>query len=146
MRFSPIVPVLITSSVLVAIGGFGLYGSVASPPSLMSRADARAARAALEVDARAALAACGALEGRAASVCKAQARGEARIRRADLEARYRGTAAAQAEAERARVQALYGIDSARCGYLMVEERTACRLAVRSSRSADMLSAAAPPWN
>lgn len=112
MRFSPIVPVLITSSVLVAIGSFGLYGAVASPPSLMSRADARAARVSLEADARVALAACGALQGHAASICKAQARAEARVRRAELEARYRGTAEAAAKAERVRAQALLEIDSA----------------------------------
>lgn len=146
MTFSPIVPVLITSSVLVAIGSFGLYGAVASAPSLMSRADERAARLSLEADSRKALAACRALDGHAASVCNAQARGDARIREADLETRYRGTAEAAGEAARARVQALYEIDSARCGNLASADLTACRLAARSSRGANLLSAASPAWN
>ena len=146
MTFSPIVPVLIVSSMFVAIGGFGLHAAVTSPPSLMSRADEREAGLSLDTASRAGLAACDALAGHAASLCKAQARAEARIRRADLEARYRGTAAAAGEARLARAHATYETDSAGCGNLMAEDRTACRRAARSARSANMLSATAPAWN
>lgn len=139
----PILWALGVSAVLIALVGLGLHASDSFAPSLMSRGAERDARAALEAARDAALASCRAMQGHAADVCKAQAGGEYRVGRADLEALYRGTVAAADKARLARTQASYEVATAKCGILAAEDRVACRLAARSSRVAETLAAAAP---
>jgi hypothetical protein len=130
-------------AVLTGATAVGIHAFVASPASLMSRADYQEARRPLEADARIALARCRALQGTPADVCKAQARGEDRIRKAEVEVRYLGTTAAVSQVRQARAQASYHVARAKCGGLLGEDRLACLGAARTGR-ARALADDAPP--
>jgi hypothetical protein len=111
-----------------------LIGAADFPRSFMSREDYAIARRTIESETRLALAACRSQQGRAKEVCRAEARGEERIRRAELEALYAGTVAAEARVEQARLKTHYEIARARCTDLFAGERSACLHHAREERS------------
>lgn len=129
-------------AVVISLTALGIGASVDSPRSLMSRVDYAQTRRTIEADARAALSQCRALEGRDKDVCKARARGEEMVSRADLEARYRGTFAAESDARLARAKAQYEMARAGCADRAGEERGACLKAARAGK-AKALAAARP---
>jgi hypothetical protein len=95
----------------------GIGASLDSPRSLMARYDYSLARGALDAEARLALARCRALEGFEKSVCRTAAHADDRVRRAELEARYRGTVEAESELTAAREKATLEIARAKRDYL-----------------------------
>ena len=120
-------------ALVISLTALGIGASVDSPRSLMSRGDYDQARRTIEAEARIALAQCRALEGRDKEVCKAQARGEERVSKADLDARYRGTVAAESDARLARTKAQYEVARASCTDRSGEERGACLKAARAEK-------------
>jgi hypothetical protein len=127
------VALLCTGAIFFSAAAFGISSHVDSPPTLMSRADHAAARQAIESEARQALGRCRALEGTARELCKAQARAEERVKKAELAARYFGTVAAAEEARVARVRAEYDFARARCGAVVGAERGECLSAARAGK-------------
>ena len=120
-------------AVVISLTALGIGASVDSPRSLMARADYDQARRVIEAEARAALAQCRALEARDKDVCKAQARGQERVSKADLDARYRGTVAAESDTRLARAKATYEVARASCANRAGEERSACLKAARAEK-------------
>src|SRR5258706_1816552 len=121
-------------AVVISLTALGIGANVDSPRSLMARADYDQARRAIEVEARGALAQCRAVEGRDKDVCKARARGEERVSKAELDARYRGTAAAESDARLARAIARYEVARAGCADRVGEQKGACLKAARAAKA------------
>ena len=76
----------VIGALMVSATAFGIGAAVDSPRSLMSPIDYGAAKKAIESDERLAISGCRELDGREKDVCKAEARANERIRKADLEA------------------------------------------------------------
>lgn len=104
---------LLFASLLAAAMAAGIGAGMESPRTLMTPHDYVEARKALEAETRFALGECRKLEGLEKLVCRAQARGEDRVRKAQLEARYRGTVAAEAHVDAARAKARYELARAK---------------------------------
>lgn len=121
-------------AIVASLGAVGIGAAVDTPSTLMSPADHAALRKAVAAETRLALAACRELHGVERDICKAEARAQERIARADLQARYHGTVSTAHDARRARVKALYDVARARCGSHSGEERLQCLRAAREQRN------------
>lgn len=124
----------LAGALLVSATAYGISAVVDSPRSLMSPTDYSVAKKAIETDTRAALGKCRDADGLARDVCKAEARAEERVRKADLEAEYRGTVAAAADARLARAKAHYEVAKARCGDQRGEDKLMCLRSARSEKA------------
>lgn len=124
-----------TSVFVIALGGaaLGIGASLEAPPTLMSPAKHVQAMRAIEADTRLAYGRCRDSAGIQKDICKAAARAEDRVRKAELDARYYGTVAAQDEVRAARVRGLYEIARASCGSRTAQERLDCLRAAREDR-------------
>ena len=117
-------------AVVASVATIVLSAAVDAPRTLMSRADYSDGKKAIEAGTRTALARCRESEGAAKDICRALARGDERVKKADLYARYLGTVAAADDARIARAMAAYEVAKARCGIRKGVERSDC---LRSAR-------------
>lgn len=124
----------IIGALILSAAAFGISAAVNSPRSLMSPVDYEAMKQSIEVDARTTLTMCRGLQDRAGDICKAEARADERIRKADLEAQYRGTVGAAAEAHLARAKAQYEIAKAKCGDQHGEGKFSCLRSARTGKA------------
>ncbi len=124
----------LAGALLVSATAFGISAAVDSPRSLMSPSDYSVAKRAIESDIHATLSKCRDQEGQARDVCKAEARADERVRKADLEAEYRGTVAAAADARLARAKASYEIAKARCGDHHGQDKLSCLRSARTDKA------------
>ena len=124
----------LAGALLVSAAALGISAAVDSPRSLMAPTDFGEARKTIEADARLALGTCRDLGGQAKDLCKAEARAEERVRKADLEAQYRGTVAAAADAKLARVKAQYDVAKARCSDQHGDDKLACLRSARAEKA------------
>jgi hypothetical protein len=85
---------------------------------------------------------CEALDG-AQGVCLAQARADHRVRTAELEAAFHRTERAARDAQRARIDARYEVDRARCDALKGFRRDKCLISAHAVKGRALLEAAAP---
>ncbi len=125
--------ILFTGAFLFSAASFGISSHVDSKPSLMSRSDYAVGKQEIESEIRKAAGKCRSVEGPERELCKARARAEERVRKADLAARYFGTVAAAEEARLARVRAGYDVAKVRCGALDSDERAQCLVKARSDK-------------
>jgi hypothetical protein len=112
----------------------GLSAAVDSPRSLMDKNEYSQARKAIEADTRLNLSRCRDVEGGAREQCRAQARADERIRKADLEASYRGTVAASNDARLERAKARYDIARAKCADQRGEDKLTCLKDARAEKA------------
>jgi hypothetical protein len=124
----------LAGALLVSATAFGISAAVDSPRSLMSPTDYSAAKRVIETQAHAAISKCRDQEGQARDLCKAEARADERVRKADLEAQYRGTVAAAADARLARVKAQYEVAKTRCSDQRGEDKLSCLRAARADKA------------
>jgi hyperosmotically inducible periplasmic protein len=124
----------IIGALMVSATAFGISAAVDSPRSLMSPVDYSAARKAIEGDLRGTLEKCRDLEGQVKDICKAEARANERIRKAELEADYRGTVAAAADAKLARAKAQFDVARAKCGGEHSEGKLSCLRSARADKA------------
>ena len=140
-RKSPVKKTLVYRAALfsIAVGAtaLGIAASIEAPRTLMSPAQYVEARRAIEADTRLSLARCRDSQGVQKDICKASARADDRVRRAQLDARYYGTVQAEQEARAARVRGLYEIARASCGSRSAEERLDCLRAARQDRDRNL---------
>lgn len=137
-------PMRATPLLLLAAAGvaaLGLGAAADSPPTLMSPADYGVARRALDGELRRALGRCRGNHEAARALCRAEARADDRVRRAELYARYRGTVGAAAEIRTARVKARFDRDRARCEF--GSDPGPCVLEARAARERDLALARDP---
>ena len=123
----------LAGALLVSATAFGISAAVDSPRSLMSPVDYSAAKRSIESETHTAIAKCRDRDGQARDLCKAEARAEERVRKADLEAQYRGTVAAAADARLARAKAQYEIAKVRCGDQRGEDKLSCLRSARADK-------------
>ena len=124
----------LVGALAVSATAFGISTATDTSRSLMSPVDYGEAKKAIEAETRVAVSHCRDLEGQSKDLCKAEARAEERIRKADLEARYRGTVAAAADARLARAKAQYEIAKARCSAERSEDKLACLRSARADKA------------
>ena len=117
----------------LSLAAVGIRAAVDTTPSLMSPGDFSQMKTGIETEARLALASCRDAAGSDREVCRAQARAEERIKKAELQARYYGTVSAQNAALSARAKASYDVAKARCAAQLGEERVDCLRAAREDR-------------
>lgn len=125
---------VIAGALVVSATAVGLSATYDAPRSLMDRNEYSQARRAIETDARLNLSKCRDVEATAREICKAEARADERMRKADLEAHYRGTVAAAAGARLEHAKARYEIAKARCDDRSGTEKLACLRAARSDKA------------
>ena len=122
-------------AVILSGAALGIGAAMDSGPrTLMSPTDYQVAKRAIEADTRLSLARCREASGTARDVCKAEARAEDRIKKAELAARYHGTVTAMEEVRLARAKALYDVARARCSAHPGEQRMDCLRAAREDRN------------
>ncbi|HET7728467.1 MAG TPA: hypothetical protein VFK48_00420 [Usitatibacter sp.] len=126
--------------VLLSVTAIGIGAAVDTPRTLMSPVDFTVAKRAIESETRVALSRCRDSRGSARELCKAQARAEERVKKADLNARYHGTVVAAEEARLMRAKAHYEVAKARCGDRLGEERIDCLRAAREDRNKSLAHA------
>jgi hypothetical protein len=124
----------IIGALVLSAAAFGISAAVSSPRTLMSPIDYSASRKGIEADAQMTLAKCADLEDRVRDICKAEARANERVRKADLEADYRGTVAAGADARLARAKARYDVARVKCGGEHGEGKISCLRSARAEKS------------
>ena len=124
-------------AVTASVAGMGISATVDTPRTLMSRDDYRDAMRGIESGTREALGQCRSVEGGARELCKAQARADERVRKAELQARYYGTVSASEDVEVARVKAKYDVARAKCGVRAVDERLGCLREAREGRAREL---------
>ena len=124
----------LAGALLVSVTAFGISAAVDSPRSLMSPTDYSASKKAIEAQAHSLLGKCRDQDGSARDLCKAEVRADERVRKAELEAQYRGTVSAAAEVKLARAKADYDIAKARCSDHRGEEKISCLRTARSERT------------
>ena len=118
---------------------FGISAAVDTPRTLMSRDDYAKAVHAIQMATRAAMADCRAVAVAQRDVCKARARGDERVQRAELHARYYGTVDADLEVNVARVKARFDVARAECGARSEDERSQCLRTAREERAREIRS-------
>ena len=86
---------------------------------------------------------CDAAGGTERELCRIEAASEESVRIADAEAAFRRTQQSARAAQRARIDARYQMERAKCGALGGFKRDKCLVKVHASRGRAMLDAAAP---
>ena len=119
---------------LVSAAAMGISAAVDSPRSLMSPVDYAEAKRTIESDGRLAYARCREDDTQVRDVCRAEARADERVHKAELEARYRGTVAAAADAKLVRAKARYDVARVRCATEHGEDRLACLRSARAEKA------------
>jgi hypothetical protein len=126
---------------VLSVAAVAISAAVDTPRTLMSRADFVEARRAIEGETRAALAGCRGTSGVEREICKAEAHGADRVKKADLQVRYHGTVAASQDARLVRAKVTYEVARARCGAQTAAERPDCLRAARGALGDARLAAA-----
>jgi hypothetical protein len=124
----------IAGALLVSATALGISAAVDAPRSLMSPVDYGAAKKAIEGEAHAALSRCRDLESSGKDLCRTEVKADERIRKADLEAQYRGTVAAAADAKLARAKAQFDLARSRCGDQRGENKISCMRQARAEKA------------
>lgn len=124
----------LVGALAVSATAFGISTAVDSPRSLMSPLDYGASKKAIESETRIAISLCGDKEGQDREICKAEARADDRVRKADLEAQYRGTVSAATDARLARAKAQFEVAKVKCADQRSEEKISCLRSARAEKS------------
>lgn len=126
-------------AVLLSVAALGISAAVDTPRTLMSRADYGTAKRALEAESAVGYASCRNQKGVAREICKAEVRGNERVKLADLQARYYGTVSAAENAREARVKARFDVAKAQCNARGGAGEPDCLRAARDDQAKDLAS-------
>lgn len=130
----------LTAALLVSATAWGISAAVGSPRSLMAPSDYNAARSVIESDTRAAIAHCHDEDSQARDLCKAQARADERVRKAELEARYRGTVSAAENVKIERAKARFDVARVKCSGVHGEHKISCIRSAREEKARELTEA------
>jgi hypothetical protein len=131
----------LAAAFLLSATAFGISRALEPSRSLISPHEYADTKDAIDTQARMATALCREQQGQPADLCKATAQANERIVRADLEALYRGTTVAAAQAKLARAVAHYDIAKVICAGYHGQEKFSCLVAVRAGRAKAVAEAA-----
>ncbi len=124
----------LVGALAVSATAFGISAAVDSPRSLMSPVDYGVTKKAIESETRTAIAQCRDREGQDKEICKVEARAVERVRKADLEAQYRGTVAAAADAKLTRAKAQFEVARVKCADQRSEDKLSCLRSARAEKA------------
>ena len=131
---------VLVGAFIVSAGAMGVSFAVDSPRSLMDRNEYQQSKKSIEADARLNLSKCRDVEGASRELCRAEARADERVRKAELEASYRGTVAAADDAKLERAKARYDIARAKCADQHGEDKLACLKSARAEKAKSLAEA------
>ena len=131
-----------TGAIISSAAAFSIGGANEAGASL-SQAEYQAKLRTLEATRVASVARCDAMSGFEREFCRIEVDGEQSVRLADAEAAYRRTQQASRAAQRARIEARYQVERAKCGALGGFKRDKCMVQVHATKGRAMLDAAAP---
>ena len=129
---------IITSAAAITIGA-----AVYSGPESLAREHYEASLRGVVMARDSALSRCEQVDGAEREVCRAEATGYEMVRAAEIEADYRRTQQAGRAAQRARIEARYQLERARCQAVSGFKRDKCLIAAHAAKGRAMLDAAAP---
>jgi hypothetical protein len=132
-----------TGVVITSAAAIGLTAVLTPTPEAMSRDQYEAGLHRLEAAHARTQARCDVLEGDEAGLCLAQLRADDRLLAAQLEAAYRRTEHAARDAQRARIDARYEVDRAKCDPLKGYRKDSCLIQAHAAKGRALLEAAAP---
>jgi hypothetical protein len=138
-----IIVALGTGAVISSAAALGIGAAVSSAPATMSYPEYQAALRGVESAREEAPSRCISGDAAAREICLAEATANEMIRVADIEESYRRTQPASRAAQRARIDARYQVERARCSSLGGFRRDKCLVSVHAARGRAMLEAAAP---
>jgi len=133
------VAVTLAAAVFFGAAGYGIQSAFDTPPTLMAPVDHDRAWRSIETRMRMALGACRHEREDARAICRARARAEDRIAKAELEARYYGTVEAQAQARDVRARARFEVARAEC-LARGADRAQCLTEARNERAKALAAA------
>lgn len=133
---------LSTGAVITSAAAIGI-GAADTAPQSISDAQYRSALAGVEAASAGLTARCGPLTGSDREICLTEAAAREMVLVAELEARYRGTEISARALQRARIDARYQVDRARCGTQSGIKRDRCLIRAHAIKGRALLEAAAP---
>lgn len=117
-----------------AVAGALLLGAASfAGAGTFPRAEYDAGKDGIEVTRKAALDACKPMSGNAKDVCQAQAKADASIAKAELEAKYKGTRESAYDARVARAKAHYDVAKEKCDDFAGNQKAVC---VKEAKAAE----------
>jgi hypothetical protein len=131
-----------TGAVISSAAALGI-GAATFEPQALSRQDYLAAMRTIETTREAILARCDALEGHPRELCRIEAAAAEMVRVAELDARLRRNEQAERALQRARIDARYQVDRARCGAFGGFKRDRCLIQAHAVKGRALLDAAHP---
>lgn len=131
-----------TGAIISSAAAFSIGGAYEAGASL-SRDEYAARLRDLESVRAARLARCDATAGFEREFCRIEVEADQSVRLADAEAAYRRTQTASRAAQRARIEARYQVERAKCGALGGFKRDRCMVQVHATKGRALLDAAAP---
>jgi hypothetical protein len=133
-----------TGAIISSAAAIGIGAAVSSAPLTMSQPEYDAAMRGIEAARDQIFNRCDALDGPyERELCRAEAAASEMVRVADIEESYRRTQASSRAAQRARIEARYQLDRARCGALGGFKRDRCLVSAHAAKGRALLEAAAP---
>ena len=112
------------------------------PTRTMPREEYASEKSKIEADYKAANAKCKDLSGNAKDVCHKEAKADEKIRKADLEAKYKGTPHAAYEAQVTKAKAQYDVAKEKCDDMKGAEKSACRKQAKADETKALADAKA----
>lgn len=123
-----------TMTLKVAVASALLFGAAGFAGAMgMPKSEYDAGKDGIDATKKAALESCKPLSGNAKDVCQAQAKADATIAKADLEAKYKGTVAAATDARKARAKAQYDVAKEKCDDFAGNPKDVC---VKEAKAAE----------
>ena len=132
-----------TGAVISSAAALGIGAANLQEPHSLSRQDYLVAMRTIEATREAILARCDALEGHARELCRVEAGAAEMVRVAELDVRHRRTEQAERALQRARIDARYQVDRARCGSFGGFKRDRCLIQAHAAKGRALLEAAHP---
>lgn len=136
-----IVVALGTGAIITSAAAFSVGGADGTRP--LTQTQYAAALHSIEAQRVAQETRCDQFAGFERDFCRIEAAAEESVRMAEAEAAYRRTQHATRAAQRARIDARYQVERAKCGALGGFKRDKCLVKVHATRGRSMLEAAAP---
>jgi hypothetical protein len=132
-----------TGAVITSAAAIGVGAALSPTPETMTREAYDAGLRRLQVLHERSQARCASLDGIEGTVCLAQARADDRIRAANLENEFRRTERTARDAQRARIDARYEVERARCEPLRGLRKDRCLITAHAAKGRSLLEASAP---
>ena len=132
-----------TGAIITGAAAIGIGAALTPPPNSMSPDEYRSAMLHAEWLRSIAESRCDDLDDAGAGICRVRAAADRIVRVAQIEADYRHTEQAARAAQRARIQARYLVDRARCEPLTGFRRDQCLIEAHAAKGRALLEVNAP---